>query len=125
MAYFPGWEYCLERGGKRMEEEKKLPKLQPTSSQKIRIEPPKKNDLEPEKIDIETKASEGEGISGVTGEEETLQVKTDAVQDMGLSPLWFGLLAVSGVMLLLTLYILIIQSFHIAPIGPLTKVAGG
>lgn len=116
-----------------MEEEKKLPRLQPTSSQKIRIEPPKKNDLEPEKIDIETKASEGEGISGVPGEEErlsaplqeTLQVQTDAVQDMGLSPLWFGLLTVSGVMLLLTLYLLIIQSFHIAPIGPLTKVAGG
>lgn len=119
-----------------MEEEKRLPKLQPTSSQKIRIEPPKKNDLEPEKIDIETKTSEGEGFSGVPGEgeraadalQDTLQVQTDAVQDKGLSPLWFGLLGVSGVMLVLTFYILIIQSFNMAPIGllkPLMKIVGG
>lgn len=119
-----------------MEEDKKLPKLQPTSSQKIRIEPPKKNNLDTEKIGIETKTSEEEVLSGVTGEEErlsaplqeTLQVKTDAMQDMGLSPLWFGLLAVSGVMLLLTFYILIIQSFNMTPIGllkPLMRVVGG
>jgi len=102
-----------------MEEEKKLPKLQPTSSQKIRIEPPKKNDLSLEKIGIETKTSEGEGFSGITGEGEraadalqgTGQVKTDAVQDKALSPLWLGLLGISGVMLLLTLYILIKQVF--------------
>ena len=102
-----------------MEEEKKLPKLQPASSQKIRIEPPKKNELEPEKIVIETKTSEGEGFSGVTGEgeraadalQDTLQVKTDAMQNKVLSPLWFGLLGVSGVMLILTLYILIKQVF--------------
>lgn len=119
-----------------MEEEKKLPKLQPASSQKIRIEPPKKNDSESEKIGIETKASEGEVFSGVPGEEEsaadalqgTGQVKADAVQDKGLLPLWFGLLGVSGVMLVLTFYILIIQFFNMAPIGllkPLMKIIGG
>ncbi|MBI4679890.1 MAG: hypothetical protein HY753_01425 [Nitrospirae bacterium] len=102
-----------------MEEEKKLPKLQPASSQKIRIEPPKKNDLSLEKIGIETKTSEGEVLINVPGVGEnaadalqgTGQVKPDAVQGKGLSPLWLGLLGISGVMLLLTLYILIKQVF--------------
>ena|SRR3989338_9051212 len=102
-----------------MEEEKKLPKLQPTSSQKIRIEPPKKNDLSLEKIGIDTNTSEGEGFSGVPDKGEsaadalqgTGQVKTDAVQDKGLPSLWLGLLGISGVMLVLTLYILIKQVF--------------
>lgn len=98
-----------------MEEEKSLPKLQSASSQKIRIEPPKRNNLESEKINIEVNASTGE----VPDKEEVTtaqtqeagHVQTGAAEDKRLSPLWLGMLGVSCIMLILTLYILIKQVF--------------
>lgn len=106
-----------------MEEEKKLPKLQPGGSQQIRIEPPKKNDVE--------KTSEQEPLAteNINPVEEDLQGAMQVVQqDNGLSPIWFGLLGVSGVLLLAVLYILMTQFLNITPIGllkPIMKVVGG
>ena len=113
-------------------EEKKEPKLQSGGSQQIRIEPPKKNDVEktPEQQPVATENINpvGEDLSSPDVTSGAMQIEPSVQQDKGLSPIWFGLLGVSGVLLLAALYILMKQFLNIGPIGllkPIMKVVGG